>query len=149
MNEKKVFERIEEVAEFMIGSREWGGHKKDSDYDFVFKYNVAEKIIHYLQSKNVFIEKSYYPDHILKNQANYKFTLDGKIVNILSWVTDSDIKLIKIASEYMQSLNPAIGHTRNKRIRCEFFQHIVAHLFEYQDNFDVTKIDTFDDDIPF
>ena len=116
----ELFERIQEVMQ-PFGSRAYGCNNENSDYDFICSEEQLQKLKKFLDANNHIYDDLYHmnrisaggfghiPNNTLHNSGNIKFTIDGKVVNIISFKEDK----IKYAKDIAKTL---IEFSKNSKL---------------------------------
>jgi len=157
----KLLENLKESAVCEIGSRVWGGFNNNSDYDLVFSGNDCEKLLGYLEAKDIAYSSNKGAssednpgNDKMYNDYNIKFfTPDSNVINIIGYNNETDLIRISEANEYMKTIcNTPLGINirKDKQYRIQMFQAIMKNLFdEYSrpEHFEICNFD--EDEMPF
>lgn len=121
-------EKIKEKC-IPIGSREWGGFNKESDYDFIVDEKDLENLEKYANNLCIYFKwidgSSISILNKMHNISNIKFDYDSKTFNLISYNTN-DIKKIKKILPLMKG-NSLLHRVmiKDKNIRVKIFSTLL------------------------
>ena len=134
----------------LIGSQQWGGAHKESDWDFALPISKrAEMLDICYAGRYTLIEKpgsSQNPNHTMSNLINEKVWAGNKQLNILTY---EDMDMPKIAElnrimDFLATQPVGDAMAANKRVRIDVVENILNVLF-----WDLEYCREEDQDIPF
>lgn len=118
----------------LIGSRAWGGSTEESDFDVVLTELQSIEIENIVKDLQITYTE-YEDDKFLQSDYNYKFSFEGKLINIIV-VPEERIAIISRASGLMSTmkrLKAEENKVMQKEERIEKF-HIAIQFFEEKPN---------------
>lgn len=81
---------------FLVGSRAWGGHSKDSDFDYVIPEKHREEITKYLEDNRIKVNE---PPYLSK--ASIYANIDNLQINLI-FLPPRELKAWQYASSMME-----------------------------------------------
>ncbi|RLA62747.1 MAG: hypothetical protein DRQ78_07650 [Epsilonproteobacteria bacterium] len=110
---EKIFKSLKRSSR-LIGSRRWGGHTAESDYDFVVNMNLYTKIEDYCHKNEIWIDynNGSGENNLLYNKRDIKIKSNNLTINILGYdnedmyrangafdIVDNIVKIMKLKNK--------------------------------------------------
>lgn len=82
----------------LFGSRRYGGHTDDSDWDYLMKVSDSQYFIDWAILNKVELTWQPYKTNVMYNAGSVKFDWDGEIINLIFYQDDEWKKLLEVVS---------------------------------------------------